>query len=151
MATITLHSESEMISAGIDPDVLKSLIDYAERQSKENGRSCSRQINDFFKRHRIELDSSPAKPVGYHVIKIPKGQFGDSSKIYEETMEAIDAEAQGNRIMTLIEMADIVGAIDGYLAKHYGGQITLEDVVQMSEANKRAFEAGVRSDKTSCD
>lgn len=80
---------------------------------------------------------------GYHVTLIKKGVLGESSKIREEIEELIDAEKQGCRVMALLELADILGAIEGYLEKKKYG-ITLEDLYHMSRITKRAFLNGHR-------
>jgi hypothetical protein len=80
---------------------------------------------------------------GYHVADIPRGKYGELSKVLEEVMEALDAEQQGNPIMVLQELSDIVGAIQKYLEKH--PSICFQDLVTMAYATARAFEEGVRT------
>ncbi len=87
------------------------------------------------------------KQAGYHVKKIAPGQFGELSKIQEEIEEAFDAEEQGNKLMVLVELADIIGAIDGYLALKFKNTLTVQDLVKMAEATRRAFENGHRKPK----
>jgi hypothetical protein len=84
---------------------------------------------------------------GYHVKDIAPGKFGELSKIREEVEEAFDAEEQGNRLMVLVELADIIGAIDGYLFEKYGEAVTLQDLITMSDATRRAFVTGHRKPK----
>lgn len=55
----------------------------------------------------------------FHKVEIQRGVYGELSKIQEELDEAKDAEAQGQDLMLLIELADIVGAVEG-VAKKYG-------------------------------
>ena len=55
--------------------------------------------------------------MSYHLNEIPRGVFGEISKIDEELCELVDAVQQGNKIMTLCELSDIVGAIEGFLEK----------------------------------
>lgn len=57
--------------------------------------------------------------MGFHIRAIPKGVYGELSKIREELEEAEDAEAQGIDLMVLLELADILGAVEG-VAKRYG-------------------------------
>jgi len=83
------------------------------------------------------------KPVGYHITEIQKGVCGESSKILEEVHELIDAEAQGCRIMALVELSDLIGAIELYLKKHYPG-MCLSDLGIMSLITQRAFRSGAR-------
>jgi hypothetical protein len=82
--------------------------------------------------------------MSYHLQAIPKGQYGELSKIREEVEEAIDAEKQNNPIMVLVELSDIIGAIDGYIVKKYDGKINLADLIVMSMATSRAFRSGER-------
>ena len=55
----------------------------------------------------------------FHKREIHKGKYGEISKILEEVEEAIDSEEQGLRLMTLIELSDILGAVDGVLKKQF--------------------------------
>ncbi|AUS02889.1 hypothetical protein NVP2275O_308 [Vibrio phage 2.275.O._10N.286.54.E11] len=80
---------------------------------------------------------------GYHVTLIDKGSLGELSKILEEINEAIDAEKQGCKIMTLIELSDMIGATKRYLEKHHP-DITLDDLLTMADITRRAFENGHR-------
>lgn len=79
---------------------------------------------------------------GYHYNDITKGKFGEFSKIVEEFEELVDANEQKNPIMVLQELSDMVGAMEAYTTKYYN--ITLQDVIRMSAATKRAFESGDR-------
>ncbi len=81
---------------------------------------------------------------GYHIEQIPKGTLGELDKIYEEILEAMDADKQDCAVMTLIELSDAVGAISAYLAKHHPS-INITDLITMSNITKRAFESGQRS------
>jgi hypothetical protein len=73
---------------------------------------------------------------GYHVNKIPKGSYGQSTKIMEEVLELQDAEAQNAKIMALHELSDIIGAVHGYLREHYP-DMKFEDLLTMSEITQR--------------
>jgi hypothetical protein len=81
---------------------------------------------------------------GYHMREIPKGTLGELSKIREELEEAEDAKEQGVEVMVLVELSDMVGAIEAYLDVHHHGT-TIEDLHKMSEVTKRAFQNGRRS------
>lgn len=80
---------------------------------------------------------------GYHIATINKGSLGDLSKIQEELDELKDAEAQGIRIMQLVELSDLVGAIEAYLNQHFPG-MSMSDLSSMAFATKRAFQNGFR-------
>lgn len=82
-------------------------------------------------------------PIGYHLTHIEKGVLGEASKVLEETNEFVDAVAQGVSIMALVELSDLVGAIEAYLAKHHPS-MSLDDLRAMSFVTKRAFENGRR-------
>lgn len=83
---------------------------------------------------------------GYHLDDIPRGKLGESSKVYEECLEFIDAEKQGVKLMVLQELSDLILVIRQYLEKHYPG-ITLEDLVKMGNVTERAFKSGLRKSK----
>jgi hypothetical protein len=82
---------------------------------------------------------------GYHVADIPKGEMGSVSKIREEFLEFNDAINQGNKVMALHEMSDILGAMEAFLETFYHGAFSLTDLMVMMEATKRAFETGHRT------
>ena len=80
---------------------------------------------------------------GYHLKPIPKGELGELSKIQEEMLEALDAQKQKCEIMVLVELSDMLGAIEMYLKKHHPS-LTLDDLKTMSAITARAFESGHR-------
>lgn len=81
---------------------------------------------------------------GYHLTPIPKGTFGEVSKLEEELAEFKDAMAQNNRVMALVELSDLLSAMDGFLEKQFNGEIKVADLLIMAAATKRAFESGER-------
>lgn len=80
---------------------------------------------------------------GYHVTTIPKGVLGCSSKILEEVLELQDSELQNCKIMALVELSDLYGAIKIYLDKNHPGT-TMADLEKMSNITQRAFTSGKR-------
>lgn len=90
-----------------------------------------------------ELQDMMENP-GYHLEEIPRGEYGEISKILEEAAELKDAMKQGNKIMVLIELCDVIGAIDGYLDNYYGDKITIDHLITMAFTTKRAFSSGHR-------
>lgn len=110
----------------------------------------------FFKTHKMKTGvlisqpsttMQPPTPIpnpGYHVTEIPRGEIGSSSKLLEEVLELIDAERQECKIMALIELSDLMGAIRLYLQHHAQG-ITVDDLEKMSSITIRAFESGRRT------
>jgi hypothetical protein len=84
---------------------------------------------------------------GYHLTEIPVGEYGELTKIIEELQELIDADEQGAKLMVLQELSDLIGAIDGYLLKHFNGQFSIADLEKMASITKRAFESGARKAK----
>lgn len=81
--------------------------------------------------------------MGYHITDIKKGVLGKLSKIQEELDECKDAELQNNKIMLLVELSDLIGAVDLYLKANFKG-INLQDILTMTEATQRAFKSGDR-------
>jgi len=71
---------------------------------------------------------------GYHIAEIPKGTLGEISKIEEELAELKDAETQGIKIMVMVELSDVYGALEFYAEKQ---GLTMEDVKKFSDLNKK--------------
>ena len=80
---------------------------------------------------------------GYHLRQIPKGVLGELSKIQEEVDELADAKDQDCKIMELVELSDLYGAIQCYLANYHAGT-SMKDLESMSAITKRAFQSGRR-------
>lgn len=81
---------------------------------------------------------------GYHIKDIKKGCVGDLSKVYEELDEVKDAEEQGVELMVLLELSDLLGAVECYLVKNHPS-ISLEDLIKMKNLTKRSFLSGERT------
>lgn len=79
--------------------------------------------------------------MGYHLKQIERGEYGEFSKIREEMEELMDAHTQNNRILELVEITDLLGAIEAYLQKN---NLTLEDAIAMMKLTKKAFQDGDR-------
>lgn len=82
------------------------------------------------------------KKIGYHLKIIDKGEFGEFSKIKEEFEELADAVQQKCKILQMVELCDLLGAIEGFALKKYN--LHMEDLLQMKELTKRSFENGER-------
>lgn len=83
---------------------------------------------------------------GYHLAssKISRGELGEISKIQEELDELRDAMTQDCRIMALLELSDMLGAVELYLERYFPG-FTITDLLTMQRITKRAFLNGARS------
>ena len=81
--------------------------------------------------------------MGYHIKQIKKGVLGEVSKIREELEELEDALEQDCKIMAVVEMSDLYGALKA-LAEKYG--YSIYDLAKMSEITARAFKDGSRKD-----
>lgn len=79
----------------------------------------------------------------YHLVEIPKGVYGEFSKIEEEVAELVDAHGQENPVLELCEIADLLGAIDAYTQKYFN--LSISDIAKMTELNRKAFQSGYRS------
>ena len=91
----------------------------------------------------MDGDAGGGIGIGYHVAAIPRGEWGEASKVAEEAAEFMDAVAQGARIMELVELSDLFGAMEGYLARHHPG-MAMVDLAAMSAITGRAFGSGHR-------
>jgi hypothetical protein len=80
--------------------------------------------------------------MGYNIKKIKKGQLGHFSKIQEEFDELSDAYDQGNPVLELVELSDLIGAIEAYTLNHY--DIELCDLIKMTRCTQSAFIEGKR-------
>lgn len=83
--------------------------------------------------------------MGYHKSDIPRGVFGGFSKINEEFLEAKDALDQGVHLMAILELSDLLGAIEGYV-KNFN--LSLDDLIRMKNVTHRAFNDGTRKPRT---
>lgn len=72
--------------------------------------------------------------MGFHTRKIEKGVYGELSKIKEELEEAYDAEKQGQDLMLLIELADMIGAIEGVAKKYH---LTVEQLLEFARLRSK--------------
>jgi hypothetical protein len=81
------------------------------------------------------------KVIGYHLTEIKKGILGKSSKIQEELDELVDAELQNNKILALVELSDLYGALEAVASSY---NCSMDDLKKMSDATKRAFTSGHR-------
>jgi len=102
-------------------------------------------IVDYSQNEYIDISSNPykhpIKDIGYHTMEIKKGILGKTSKIQEELDELKDAETQNSKIMMMVELADLYGAIEEYSKEQ---NITMEDLKIFSDITKRAFKNGRR-------
>lgn len=87
--------------------------------------------------------------MGYHKQAIRRGIFGEISKIREELDELEDAHEQGVKILELVELSDLYGAIEAYVERRHG--LTMDDVAAMSKLTRSAFESGERCSRSTTD
>ena len=81
--------------------------------------------------------------MGYHQKQIKKGVLGTVSKITEEYEEFMDGVSQNNPVLMLVELTDLLGAIEQFTVKNYN--INLQDLVKMKDCTESAFLDGSRS------
>jgi hypothetical protein len=84
--------------------------------------------------------------MGYHLSTIPKGIVGEFSKIEEEFFEAKDASMQNDSVLMLVELSDMIGAIEEYVKKW---NMSIDDLKSFSDKTKLAFKDGTRVSKQS--
>jgi hypothetical protein len=58
--------------------------------------------------------------MGYHLRPISKGVLGEASKIQEELDELLDAEAQQNKILAMVELT---GSAKGSSESNFGSSV----------------------------
>ena len=92
----------------------------------------------------VVMNPTESEKFGYHTRYIEKGELGCFSKIREEFEELLDAYEQGDKIMQLCELSDLVGAIGHYAETLSGGCIDLQELISFNEKTERAFKAGKR-------
>ena len=80
--------------------------------------------------------------MGYHKTSIPKGTLGEFSKIEEEFLELKDGVEQDDKILQIVELTDLIGAIDSYSFYQFG--LSLEDLVKFTRKTQQAFKDGSR-------
>jgi len=80
--------------------------------------------------------------MGYHKTEIEKGVYGHFSKIKEEFQELQDAIDQKDKILTLVELSDLIGAIEGFV--EFELKLSLNDLVKFKELTKQSFISGHR-------
>jgi hypothetical protein len=80
--------------------------------------------------------------MAYHTKEIKKGTIGEFSKIQEEYEELLDAYNQGDSLLQLNELSDLIGAIGLYSQEKWN--ISLIELVAFSEKTKQAFLSGKR-------
>jgi hypothetical protein len=79
----------------------------------------------------------------YHKKEISKGKIGEVSKILEEVQELQDAFQDGDRILQLIELSDIVGAIKCFL-ENYFNDFSIEELIYFANKTNESFKDGTR-------
>lgn len=80
--------------------------------------------------------------MGYHKRDIPKGVYGSFSKVAEEWEELLDAQDQDAKVLELVEITDLYGALAGYVEAKFG--MTMEDIRLMAEMTRSSFKEGKR-------
>lgn len=79
--------------------------------------------------------------MGHHIKDIEKGVLGEFSKIKEEFEELEDAVSQGDSILTLCELSDMIGAIEEYLKRW---NMNINTLKSFSDKTKSAFKENKR-------
>jgi len=85
--------------------------------------------------------------MGYHLKPIPKGKLGEFSKIQEEYRELKDAIEQESPVLVLVELSDLLGAIEAYSISKHG--ITIQQLLKMTKSTSEAFAEGRRKNSES--
>jgi uncharacterized Zn finger protein len=70
---------------------------------------------------------------GYHINEIPNGIFGTFSKVIEEFLEFEDSIEQKSVVMELVELSDLIGAIEAFLDRN--SNESLNDILEKIKTN----------------
>lgn len=81
----------------------------------------------------------------YHKKKIPEWIYWEISKITEEYEEFIDAVEQKSKLLELVELSDMIWAIDWYVNKKYN--MNIDDLITMAKLTHNSFKDGSRKSK----
>lgn len=95
-----------------------------------------RNTIEYLTKLNINENVDTASKSPYHTIFIPKGKLSHESKITEEYLEFMDSLSQNNIVMALLELSDIIGAIELFANKY---NITLCDLITMVELRKKVL------------
>lgn len=108
------------------------------------GSSISLQYDpkEFDESQFFVLNEAEETVPGYHIRKIKKGKFGEWSKVREEFEECEDAIAQDIKVMVLMELSDLMGAIEAYVRQQHN--MSLKDLRKMAKVTSRSFKTGKR-------
>jgi hypothetical protein len=106
------------------------------------------------------LEELHAKRVVHRVIKVDRGEpscfhkrpietrgvVGEISKIREELEEVEEALEQGDSMLVLVEVVDLLGAVHAFLVKRYGPTLGLPEMLNFS-MNMVDFHKKLHGDK----
>ena len=70
------------------------------------------------------------------VLTIPKGEYGEFSKLEEEWLEIAEAREACDWPAMLGEMADFLGAMEKYLRNHFASEATTMESLLLSARRK---------------
>jgi hypothetical protein len=133
------------------------LVGYPPFSPHESTTTCSLPLNDkqcslIETEHKVYVGgkfsgTEAKKPAehGYHTVEIPRGVYGEWSKVVEEWNEALDAKKQDNPLMLMQELSDLLGAIGAFSEKRWN--VTIDDLLKMTQATSRAFKSGHRKNR----
>jgi len=130
-----------------DANIIIKLLDHVAKTGDPNFKTRNEHYRDIIAKIQCTqgyLEDSGLYTPGYHLQEIPRGTYGEISKILEEAAELKDAMEQGNKVMVIIELSDLIGAIEGYMEKYYGDKLTVDNLLTMADTTKRAFKSGHR-------
>lgn len=80
--------------------------------------------------------------MAYHKREIKKGVIGEFSKIVEEVEELLDAHDQNNNVLMIVELTDLIGAIELFTLNKFN--LSIQDLKDFSDLTKSAFIEGKR-------
>lgn len=142
------------LSLSIDVMSFDSVQEYMVRQSEGRESLVFRYEDNKSEQKASKLETTVeaytndlAMDFSFHKRPIvPEGVLGEFSKIEEEVDEMREALEQKNRVLVLIEMLDLLGAVDLYAQKQYN--LTLREMVEYVEPYSQFRELLKKANKT---
>lgn len=139
-----LFSEVGKIFTNMDLSDLETIFSGKPKETPKKETSI-----DNFSKTKEQVNNKPTKDEtptvnknGYHTYDIPKGKPFTFEKIKEEFLELEDAVKQGDRVMTICELSDLILAIKQYAETEL--HVSLGDLIRFSQKTENSFKSGHR-------
>lgn len=137
-----VNKDEPILCTSCHPTWIKERLRAQVEELKAKLESCTCCHGAACSMHNTPKKSEKNPEFDFHKHPIEKGELGQLSKIKEELQEAEDAEDQGQELMLLIELSDIVGAAAA-VAKRLGS--SLDQIVAYARLRSETAERAHRT------